>query len=135
MLSLFVGLKQQLGGDDDAEQQVTVSLPVLAVCVLCELCANGAHTPDSIAEGCVSVRRECTSWQSTDVSAGIHDGCCVMGSTAAVDGGNAQHIIDTTATTATAVDAQSGEKGIISRADVYILLASSSSSKINIRSD
>ena len=60
MLSLFVGLKQQLGGDDDAEQQVTVSLPVLAVCVLCELCANGAHTPDGIAEGCVSVsvRRE-----------------------------------------------------------------------------
>ena len=100
MLSLFAGLKQQLGGDDAAEQQVTVSLPVLAVCVLCELCAYGAHTPDSIAEGCVSVRRECTSWQSTDVSAGIHDGGWVMGSTAAVDGGNAQHIIDTAAAAA-----------------------------------
>ena len=105
MLLLWLGLKQQLGGDA-AEQQVTVSLPVLAVCMLCEQCANGAHTPDSIAEGCVSVsvRRECTSWQSTDVSAGIHDAGWVMGSTAAVDGGNAQHIIDTAATAAAADD-------------------------------
>ena len=46
----------------------------------------------------VSVSEEkCTSWQSTDVSAGIHDGGWVMGSTAAVDGGNAQHINDTAA--------------------------------------
>jgi hypothetical protein len=44
VLSLWLGLKQQLGGDAAAEQQVTVSLPVLAVCVLCEQCANGAHT-------------------------------------------------------------------------------------------
>lgn len=42
VLSLFVALKNQLGGDAAAEQQVTVSLPLLAVCVLavCELCTH-----------------------------------------------------------------------------------------------
>jgi len=37
VLLLWLGLKQ-LGGDAAAEQQVTVSLPAPAVCVLCELC-------------------------------------------------------------------------------------------------
>ena len=38
------------------------------------------------------------------MSAGIHDGGWFMGSTAAVDGGNAQHIIDTAAIAAAADD-------------------------------
>ena len=42
VLSLWLALKNQLGGDAAAEQQVTVSLPLLAVCVLavCELCTH-----------------------------------------------------------------------------------------------